>query len=336
MYRISERYCRYNYNETLMYLISEAGCLSTFRFYEKRGLWGQRANYTVKAMRIGILLASVAALPFVVLPAKAENTKAPNNPVIATVDGAKIFRSDIDLARAQLPEQFRTLPMDQIFTPLVNQLIRSKLIATRARATKLDTSVLYKRRLALLKDRLLGEMLLDKMIGDRVDEEALRARYRETITKLPSREEIRARHILVKTKDEALSLVKELIAGADFAALAVAKSIGPSKSRGGDLDYFGRGQMVPPFEQAAFALAQGEFTKVPVQSPFGWHIIKVEDRRRSKPPTFEESRPKLVQDLSEEITADLVKSLITSAKIERFEADGTAPRLKLIQPSLTR
>ena len=94
--------------------------------------------------------------------------------------------------------------------------------------------------------------------------------------------------------------------------------------------------MVPPFEQAAFALAQGEFTKVPVQSPFGWHIIKVEDRRQSKPPTFEESRPKLVQDLSEEITADLVKSLITSAKIERFEADGTAPRLKLIQPSLTR
>ena len=150
-------------------------------------------------------------------------------------------------------------------------------------------------------------MLLDKMIGDRVDEEALRARYRETIAKLPSREEIRARHILVKTKDEALSLVKELIAGADFAALAVAKSIGPSKSRGGDLDYFGRGQMVPPFEQAAFALAQGEFTKVPVQSPFGWHIIKVEDRRQSKPPTFEESRPKLVQDLSEEITADLVK-----------------------------
>ena len=146
----------------------------------------------------------------------------PNNPVIATVDGAKIFRSDIDLARAQLPEQFRSLPMDQIFTPLVNQLIRSKLIATRARATKLDTSVLYKRRLALLKDRLLGEMLLDKMIGDRVDEEALRARYRETIAKLPSREEIRARHILVKTKDEALSIVKELIAGTDFAALAVA------------------------------------------------------------------------------------------------------------------
>ena len=287
-------------------------------------------------MKIGIFLAPVAALLFVVLPARAENIKVPNNPVIATVDGAKIFRSDIDLARAQLPEQFRSLPIDQIFTPIVNQLIRSKLIAMRAREAKLDTSALYKRRLALLQDRLLGEMLLDEMIGDRVNEEALRARYRETVAKFPSREEIRARHILVKTRDEALSLVKELIAGADFAALAVARSIGPSKSRGGDLDYFGRGQMVPPFEKAAFAVAKGEFTKLPVQSPFGWHVIKVEDRRKSRPPTFEESRSKLVQDLSEEITANLVKSLITSAKIERFEADGTAPRLKRIQPALTR
>ena len=105
---------------------------------------------------------------FVVLPVCAENSGMPNDPVIATVDGAKIFRSDIDLARTQLPEQFRRLPIDQIFTPLVNQLIRSKLIATRAREAKLDTSALYKRRLALLQDRLLGEMLLDEMIEDRV------------------------------------------------------------------------------------------------------------------------------------------------------------------------
>ena len=195
MYRISQRCCRYTYDETLMYLISEAGCLNTFRLCEKRGLWGQKVIYKVKGMKIGIFLALLAALLFVVLPTRAENTKVPNNPVIATVDGAKIFRSDIDLARAQLPEQFRSLPMDQIFTPLVNQLIRSKLIATRARAAKLDTSVLYKRRLALLEDRLLGEMLLDEMIGDRVDEEALRARHHQDSRGIFNMFEIRRRQV---------------------------------------------------------------------------------------------------------------------------------------------
>jgi peptidyl-prolyl cis-trans isomerase C len=291
-------------------------------------------------MKFGKFAVAVAVSLAVGLPAgaqdKTQDTSVSADPVVATVNGAKIRQSDVAAARAQLPEQYRNLPMDQLFAPLVNQLVRSKLMAAKARADKLDESADYKKRMALIQDRLLEEALLDKVISARVTDEALQAKYKESVAKFPSKEEVRARHILVKTEDEAKTLVKELDGGADFAKLAADKSIGPSKSRGGDLDYFGRGQMVPPFEKAAFALGKGEYTKTPVQSPFGWHVILVEDKRQSKPPSFEESRAQLGQELSQEIAADLVKDLMESAKIERFEADGSTPRLKRIQPAPAR
>lgn len=284
-------------------------------------------------MKFGIFAAAIAVSVAVGLPASAQDKAAASDPVVATVNGAKIFRSDVETARLQLPEQYRNLPMEQLFAPLVNQLVRSKLMATKARSENIHETAGYKKRIALIQERLLEEALLDKLITARVTDEALQAKYKEAVAKFPSKEEVRARHILVKTEDEAKALVKELDGGADFAKLAADKSIGPSKSRGGDLDYFGRGQMVPPFEDAAFALKKGQYTKAPVQSPFGWHVIKVEDKRQSKPPTFEESREKLGQELSQEIAADLVQDLMKDAKIERFEADGSAPRLKRIQPA---
>lgn len=265
--------------------------------------------------------------------AQKADTKPAADPVVATVNGAKITRSDIDVARGQLPEQYRNLPMKQIYQPLLNQLIRTKILSGAARAEKLNESEDHKRRIALLEERLLEEALLQKMISEKITDDAIRARYDETVGSFPSSEEVRARHILVKTEAEADAIIKELAGGADFAKLAAEKSIGPSKSRGGDLDYFGRGQMVPPFEKAAFALAKGEFTKKAVKSPFGWHVIKVEDKRQSKPPSFEESREKIGQELSQKMAGDLVKGLMEKAKIERFEADGSAPRLRRIQPA---
>ena len=287
-------------------------------------------------MKFGTLSAAVAVSITVGLSAGAQDKAVEkatyNDPVVAIVNGDKIFRSDLDTARGQLPDQYRNLPMDQLFTPLVNQLVRSKLMADKARSEQLHESERYLKRLALIRERLLEEALLDNMITARVTDEVMQVEYEKSVADFPSKEEVRARHILVKTEGEAKALVKELDGGADFAKLAADKSIGPSKSRGGDLDYFGRGQMVPPFEKAAFALGKGEYTKAPVQSPFGWHVIKVEDKRQSKPPTFEESRDKIRQELSQEIAADLVKNLMKNAKIQRFEADGSAPRLKRIQP----
>ncbi|PPR12195.1 MAG: putative peptidyl-prolyl cis-trans isomerase [Alphaproteobacteria bacterium MarineAlpha11_Bin1] len=291
-------------------------------------------------MKLRTLAAAFSIEIAVCLPVSAEDkiqgTGSGSDPVVATVDGANIFRSDVYAARTQLPEQYRELPMDQVFLPLVNQLVRSKLLVAKAREENLHESAAYQDRLRLIKDRLLEEALLAKVINARLTDKMLRAKYEDAFENLPSKEEIRARHILVKTESEAKLLVKKLDGGADFAKLAFDNSIGPSKSQGGDLKYFGRGQMVPPFEKAAFALRKGEYTKVPVQSPFGWHVIKIEDKRQSKPPTFEEIRGKLRQDLTQKIITELVDGLIKNAKIERFEVDGSAPRLRRIKPTTVR
>lgn len=255
------------------------------------------------------------------------------NTVVATVNGVKILRSDVEAARSQLPEQYRKLPMDQLYQPILNQLVRTKVLSAQARADKLHETEGYKRRVALIAERMLEEELLKKTIDEKVTDEALQARYDKTSGSFPTKEEIRARHILVKTEAEADAIIKELTGGADFAKLAAEKSIGPSKANGGDLNYFSKGQMVPPFEEAAFALAKGEFTRSAVKSPFGWHVIKLEDKRQSKPPSFEESRDRLSQELSQEFAEQLVRGLTEKAKIERFEADGSAPRMKRIQPA---
>ena len=261
------------------------------------------------------------------------DTATAANTVVATVNGVKILRSDVEAARSQLPEQYRKLPMDQLYQPILNQLIRTKVLSAQARADKLHETEGYKRRVALIAERMLEEELLKKTIDEKVTDEALQARYDKTSGSFPTKEEIRARHILVKTEAEADAIIKELTGGADFAKLAAEKSIGPSKANGGDLNYFSKGQMVPPFEEAAFALAKGEFTRSAVKSPFGWHVIKLEDKRQSKPPSFEESRDRLSQELSQEFAEQLVRGLTEKAKIERFEADGSAPRMKRIQPA---
>ena len=267
-------------------------------------------------------VAAAAAALFLTLQAQAQT----KNPVVANVNDDKLYRSDIDDARAQLPERYRHLPLQEVYQPLLTRLIRAKLFAQQARAEGLHKSALYKRRLAVLADRLLGEMLLEREFAARIDEKTLRSRYEKTVER--TGEEIRARHILVRSQAEAAEIIERLTAGADFSKLAADKSIGPSKDKGGDLGYFGRGQMVPSFEAAAFALGKNETTKKPVQSPFGWHVIKLEDRRRPKPPSFEEARGKLFEDMSREVAEDLVRRLTESARIERYQPDGSAPSLR--------
>ena len=263
--------------------------------------------------------AAVAAALLLALQAQAQT----GNPIVVEVNGYKLYRSDVETARALLPE-YRHLPLEEVYQPLLTRLIRAELFARQARAQGLHNSVEYRQRLAALRDRLLGDMLLEKAVSARVDETALRARYEKTVEQ--AAEEIRARHILVRSEAEAALIIRSLEEGADFAKLAAGKSIGPSKDKGGDLGYFGRGQMAPSFEAAAFALDEGETTKAPVQSPFGWHVIRLEDRRRPEPPSFDEAREKLFQDMSQEIADELAERLIESARIRRYHPDSWLPR----------
>ncbi len=265
---------------------------------------------------------AVAAALFLALPAQAQI----GDPVVAEVNGHQLRLSDLKAARVLLPERYRHLPLEEVYQSLLARLIRTKLFVRRARAQGLNASVEYRQRLAVLTDRLLGEMLLEKEVSARIDEEALRARYKKTVEQ--AAEEIRVRHVLVGSEAEAARIIQSLEEGADFAKLAAENSIGPSRDKGGDLGYFGRGQMAPSFEAAAFALGKGETTKAPVQSPFGWHVIKLEDRRRLKPPSFEEAREELFENMSREIADDLAERLIESARIRRYEPDGLFQRLR--------
>jgi peptidyl-prolyl cis-trans isomerase C len=159
-----------------------------------------------------------------------------------------------------------------------------------------------------------------------ITEAKLRQQYDQTVKSAPPHEEIHARHIVVATEDEAKQIIEQLKKGADFAKLAAEKTTDPSgKSSGGDLGYFTEADMVPEFSKMAFSLKPGEISPVPVHTQFGWHVIQVEDRRQSKPPSYEEVAPKIARDMAQALYADKVKGLAKDAKIEVFNPDGSKP-----------
>ncbi len=246
-----------------------------------------------------------------------------HDPVIARVDGDEILLSEVTAAQQGLPEQYRAIPLDTIFPALVDRLVEFKLVAAAGRRENLQDDAEVKARLTELEDRVIREVYMARYMEARVSDEALARRYEEFIGQQSKAEEIRARHILLETEEEAKAVVAELAGGADFADLAKAKSTGPSAGRGGDLGYFAYGAMVPEFSKAAFALEPGTYTDAPVKTAFGWHVIKVEDRRVAAPPTFEQSREQLMAAISQEAVGELIGDLRAAAAIESFNMDGS-------------
>ncbi len=245
-----------------------------------------------------------------------------DDPVVATVNGAKIMKSDIDAARESLPEQYRAVPFEQIYPLMLDSMIDSKLVATDARGKKLHNDPEFKKRLERVEEQLLERYAVRKMIEKSLTDAELRKRY-DAMAKGASGEELHARHILLKTEEDAVAVIKELDGGANFADLAKKKSTGPSGPSGGDLGFFGKGQMVPEFETAAYALATGKHSAKPVKTQFGFHVIKVEERRQATPPSFEETVEQLRAEAAQELGAAYVENLRAAAKIERFNLDGS-------------
>jgi len=256
-------------------------------------------------------------------PPTAALAQSDNDPVVATVNGGDIRLSDVSAFQRGLPDQYRNMPMATLFPMLVDRLIDLKLAANEARASGLRDDKEVIRRMAQAEDTVLREVYLGRAIAARLTDEALRKRYDAFLKDYAGKEEIRARHILVKTEDEAKAIIAELKSGADFAELAKAKSTGPSAAQGGDLDYFTRDAMVPEFADAAFALAPGTFTQTPVKTQFGWHVIKVEDRRTAPPPAFEDMRAQLGGQMTGDIVREIFAELRKGAKVTRFNIDGS-------------
>lgn len=216
--------------------------------------------------------------------------------VVASVDGVTITEADLGYAAEDLAEDLASVPPQAQRAYLTSVLIDMKLMANAARADELQNSEEFQRRADYLIERALRRAYFVELAEQAVTDETIAAAYDTYLADNPPGDEVRARHILVESEEEALALVDELNGGKDFAELAQEKSTGPTGPNGGDLGYFTQGQMVPVFEDAAFSLEVGQIS-APVQSQFGWHVIKLEDRRPETPPTLEQIEPQLRQQL---------------------------------------
>jgi peptidyl-prolyl cis-trans isomerase C len=213
-----------------------------------------------------------------------------------------------------------------LYPLLLDQMIAGRAVAAAARRAGLDKDEAVRARIRRAEEQELQQAYISRELAGRVTDERIRAAYDAEIRARPVEEEVRARHILVPTETEAREALAEIRAGADFNAVAQRRSAGPGAREGGDLGFFKRGDMVPEFAEAAFALPAGQTSAAPVRSPFGWHIIRVDERRSSAPPPFEEARETLRQRLFEGEINTLVERARSAAKIERFNLDGSTPR----------
>lgn len=243
--------------------------------------------------------------------------------IVATVDGKPIFLSEIIGMAQRLPEQYRKMSLEAVYPSLLTRAIDSKLVTLEGRRAGFSKDPDVKKRLLDVEDQIISEIFLTKTIGSQVTEKALQKIYSETKSEMASGDQIKARHILLDSEEKAMEIIKKLQAGGEFAKLASEYSTGPSAASGGDLGWFGEGQMVPEFSKAAFALNPGDIVTKPVKTQFGWHIILVEDRKVSAPPSFDEAKEQLASTMSQKLLKELIETLRTKAKIVRFQADGT-------------
>jgi peptidyl-prolyl cis-trans isomerase C len=248
-----------------------------------------------------------------------------DDPIVATVDGVAIHKSDVAQMQRNLPPQYQQLPLEVLFPAVIERLIDAKLVAAAGRKEGLQNDAQVKQRIAQFEERVIQEAYLTKRVDAAVTDEAVQKRF-ETMKSAgggAGKEEVKARHILVQTEAQAKEVIVELKKGGDFAELAKTKSLDPSgKQQGGDLGYFSREEMVPEFSEAAFKLKDGEMTDTPVKTQFGYHVIKVEARRTTTI-QIEEVREDIVNDIQKEVVEAELGKLRTGAKVERFNLDGS-------------
>jgi peptidyl-prolyl cis-trans isomerase C len=247
---------------------------------------------------------------------------AEDDPVVARVNGVDIRQSDLAFAEEEIGSNMPTIPPEQKRDYLINYLVDVIVLSQAAEKQSLADRPDVKRRLAFDRNRLLMESLLQDAGKSALSDDAEHKVYEEAVKQVKNEEEVHARHILVPTEDEAKAVLAQLKGGADFATLAKEKSKDPGAAEGGDLGYFTKEQMVPEFADVAFKLPKGQLSD-PVKTQFGWHIIKVEDKRTRPTPTFDQVKPQIENYVAHRAQADLVENLRKSATVERLDKPAT-------------
>lgn len=265
-----------------------------------------------------------AVLATVVLAAVGFGSLVPafaQDKTIATVDGKPVTEQELAAVIATMAQQLAQLPEGARRRAALDRLIDMRVLAAKADKDGLADSDDFKRRLEAIRQQLLINEFVKVKVDAAVTDDMVKARYDKDAAAFVPPEETRARHILVKTKDEATAIIAELDKGGDFAKLASEKSQDPGSAKeGGDLGYFAAGDMVQPFEEATQKLTTGEYTKAPVETQFGFHVIKLEDRRKQRVPGFEEVKDQIRQAVVGERFAEALQDIKKAAKIEIDEA----------------
>jgi peptidyl-prolyl cis-trans isomerase C len=269
--------------------------------------------------------AAPPAKPPVVAPAATPAAAAPAaDTVLARVAGDEIHASDLAEAAQTLPEEMRGMPPQMLYPMLLDQLIDRHALVLAARKDGLQNDPLVQKQIARATDSALQNVLLTRAIAPSLTDDAIKARYDRDFAGKSGEEEVHAAHILVADEAKAKAIIADIKAGKDFNDLAKENSTDPSaKNNGGDLGFFKKTDMLPEFADAAFALKPGEISQTPIKTQFGWHVIKVIERRSAPPAALDQMRDEIRQSLIQEGVSKVLAQAKTGLKIEKFNQDGT-------------
>lgn len=242
--------------------------------------------------------------------------------VVATVNGKELTLGHMIVLKQRLPQQYQTLPADVLFEGIMDQLVQQTILGEQVDEVSLGTRLTVENEARALR----ANEEIKRIATEAISDAALQAAYESTYGGAEPEKEYNASHILVRTEEEAAALVEQLNAGADFAELAKEKSEGPSGPRGGELGWFGKGAMVPTFEEAVIALEVGAISS-PIQTQFGWHVIKLNDTRLSEGPALEEVRGELTDQVQREAVEARIAELESAADITRKTVEDIDPAL---------
>ncbi|MEM9575571.1 MAG: peptidylprolyl isomerase [Pseudomonadota bacterium] len=259
----------------------------------------------LKLLAVSLVAASLS------IPAVAQEAEAPSaDTVMATVNGEDITLGHMIAARATLPQQYDNAPPEQLFAGILQQLIQQTALAQKIDTLPGIVAFTLQNEARSLK----AAAAVEEALQGAVSEEDLKALYDARYSDFVSEEEFNASHILVETEEEALAVKEAIEGGASFAATAREKSTGPSGPNGGELGWFGTGMMVPTFEAAVIALEVDEVSD-PVETQFGWHIIKLNDLRKTEPPSIDSVREELTGELNNAAARDIIDTAANAAEL---------------------
>jgi peptidyl-prolyl cis-trans isomerase C len=272
-----------------------------------------------RILTIGLLAAGLAH-------ASARADDKPD-PVVAKIGTEVIHLSDVTATANTLPPQARQMPPEQLLPRVLDQMVDTQVLALEARKQGIDKDTAVQRALREVQERALVSAYLEKAVGPRITDAAVKARFDQETSAQPPATEVHARHILVDDEATAKKIITDLKKGGDFAALSKQYSKDAAAvEQGGDLGYFKATDMVPEFSAAAFALKDKEVSPTPVHTQFGWHVIQTLDHRTAAPPTFDQARDPLRQKMINEEVRKVLDQARADVTVERFNLDGTAAK----------